>query len=84
MRAIQVGGGGFEASRTLRGLHDQCLAVLAHSTGIVGLHPGHVRAVEVETVHRADGLCPHVDFLQRHTALPVTHPSRPVCDHDTK
>lgn len=53
--------------RTLGGLHDQGLAVLAHSAGVKGLHPGLVRAVKMEAVHRADGLRPHVDLLQRHT-----------------
>lgn len=53
--------------RTLGGLHDQGLAVLAHSAGVEGLHPGLVRAVKVEAVHRADGLRPHVDLLRRHT-----------------
>lgn len=54
---------GDDASRTLRGLHDQGLAVLAHSAGVEGLHSGLVRAVEVQPVHRADGLRPHVHFL---------------------
>lgn len=39
---------------------------MAHSAAVEGLHPGLVRAVEVEAVHRADGLRPHVDLLQRH------------------
>lgn len=60
-----------EAERTLRGLHDQRLAVLAHSAGVEGLHPGPVGAVEVEPVHRADGLRPHVHFLSGNTAPPV-------------
>lgn len=61
-----VGGGRGEdddAERTFRGLHDQCLAVLAHSAGIEGLHSGLVCAVEVEPIHSADGLRPHIHFL---------------------
>lgn len=60
---IEVRGGGGGAERTLRGLHDQRLAVLAHSAGIKGFHSGLVCAVEVEPVHGADGLRPHVHFL---------------------
>ena len=56
-------GGGVGALRTLRGLHDKRLAVLSHSAGIKGLHSGLVCTVEVEPVHRADGLYPHVHFL---------------------
>lgn len=39
---------------------------MAHPAAVEGLHPGLVCAVEVEAVHRADGLRPHVDLLRRH------------------
>lgn len=58
--SVKPGGA---AVRTLRGLHDQRLAVLPHSAGVERLHPRLVRAVEVEPVHRADGLGPHVHLL---------------------
>lgn len=60
---MRVRRGGIGAQHTLRGLHDQRLAVLAHSAGVEGLHSGLVGAVEVESIHRADGLRPHVHFL---------------------
>lgn len=36
-----------ERTLTLRGLHEQCFAVLAHPAGIEGLDSGHVGTVEV-------------------------------------
>lgn len=78
-RLIAVVQGRDDAGRTLRGLHDQRLAVLAHSAAIEGLHPGLVRAVEVETVHRADGLRPHVHFLQKmHRSSQLRRQNNPV------
>lgn len=58
---------------TLRGLHDERLAVLSHPAGVEGLHPGLVRAIEVEPIHRADGLRAHVHFLQHTGAHTNTH-----------
>lgn len=50
-------------SPTLRGLHDECFAVLPHSTGVKCFNTRFIRAVEVKSVHCADRLWANIHFL---------------------
>lgn len=59
-------------SLTLRGLHDECFAVLPHSAGVKGFNTRFICAMEVKSVHCADCLWANIYFLWSEITLGAT------------